>query len=105
MTTRRKHLLYYVLSVKIYLPKEESCPQLFLNAILSGDKQVLPAKRIKPIDAPKFKELSVQKVLEAIKSDTEVMKYIPDEKMSKKTPDRDFIFDVVNTIRNDYLQA
>ncbi len=49
--------------------------------------------------------MAVQKVMDAVKTDAELMKYLPDLTMSKKLPDRDFVFDVINTIRYDYMQS
>lgn len=42
---------------------------------------------------------------DAIKTDKEMIKFLPELTMSKKLPDRDLVFDVVNTVRHDYMQS
>ena len=55
------------------------------------------------INVPVIEELSVLKVLDMIRDDEEIKTYFPDEFFTKKTPERKFFFDVINTVYEDFL--
>ena len=55
------------------------------------------------IKVPIIEELSVLKVLEMIKEDDHIKTFYPDEFFTKKTPEREFFFNVLNTVYEDFL--
>jgi hypothetical protein len=59
---------------------------------------------LKSVNVPKFDELSVKNIFPLIRQDAEVMKYFPDEYPKGREPDRTYTFNVLNTMRNQYVQ-
>ena len=68
-----------------------------------GDKHLLCIAEVNFINVPIIEELSVLKVLAMIKDDDLIKMYFPDEFFTKKTPERKFFFDVINTVYEDFL--
>ena len=52
---------------------------------------------------PKFDELSVKRVYPLIQRDLELMMYFPDRYPKGRTADREYTFNVLNTLRPDYV--
>ena len=59
---------------------------------------------LKSVNVPKFDELSVKNIFPLIRQDAEVMKYFPDDYPKGREPDRTYTFNVLNTLRNLYVQ-
>ncbi len=59
---------------------------------------------LKSVNVPKFDELSVKNIFPLIRQDAEVMKYFPDDYPKGREPDRTYTFNVLNTLRNQYVQ-
>jgi hypothetical protein len=59
---------------------------------------------LKSVNVPKFDELSVKNIFPLIRQDAEFMKYFPDEYPKGREPDRTYTFNVLNTMRNQYVQ-
>ncbi len=59
---------------------------------------------LKSVNVPKFDELSVKNIFPLIRQDAEVMKYFPDDYPKGREPDRSYTFNVLNTLRNQYVQ-
>lgn len=99
--------MYHALSTELgyRLPKKDYCCGLFLNAILADKKKVLLKKDAPAIVVPRYRELSVTAILAEAATDPILMQYLPDSTMSKKLPDREFVFDIVNAIRPNFLEA
>jgi len=38
-----------------------------------------------------------------VKDDPQVLRHLPDPQMAKKQPDREFCYNVVNTLREDFM--
>lgn len=91
--------------MRYYLLLEPLCPTVFLNAVFAGEKILLKRRKVKTIEVPKYKELCVKKVMEAIVNDAELIKHLPDLTMSKKLPDRDFLFNIINSLRPEYMES
>ena len=53
---------------------------------------------------PKYQELSVKSILEEVKTDSELMKYIDYYEDEKIRPERNFFFLVLGTLRPQYLK-
>ena len=76
----------------------------FLRQVLKGDKDLLPMSDIKPINIPKFDELSVRNIFPKFKDDAAVMKYLQDKYPNERFPDRGYFFTVLNTVRPEYVR-
>jgi hypothetical protein len=71
---------------------------------MGGDKDILPIDTVKMVDVPRYEELSVKAVLPLVEGDVQLFKYLPDKSMSRgKIIDRAYFFNVLNTMRKDFL--
>ena len=77
----------------------------FMRAILSGKKKLLKACDVKRVNIPKFDELSVKRVFPLVKGFPEVMVYLPDSLPKGKLHDRTFFFNILMTVKPEYVQA
>ena len=87
-----------------YLPPPRQCPVEFLRDVLGGKKKLLKTAQLKSIKVPPLEDLSVEKVYAQVKADPELRMYFPDYG-PKTLPDRQYLFDVVATLRHEDLKA
>ena len=52
---------------------------------------------------PKYDECSVKNLYPKVKDDPEVKRFMPDRFPQGKLPDRDYFFNVLNTVHPDYV--
>ena len=57
------------------------------------------------IKVPRYDELSVVKLWPNFKKDAAITVYLPSSLPKGRLPDRDYLFNVVNTVYPDYMQA
>ena len=69
-----------------------------------GKKKVLKISQVRFIAVRRIEELSVKRMVNLVKDDASIAEYMPDEFFENKTPYRDFIFNIINSIYPDYLQ-
>ena len=53
---------------------------------------------------PRYNELSVLSMFPKFKNDARVMKYIPDRLPKGRLPDRDYFFNILNTLYPEFTQ-
>ena len=75
----------------------------FLKAIIEGKKQLLKATAVKRVSVPHYEELAVKNIFPRVKDEPEVMVYLPDKLPKSKLPDRQYFFNVLNTVRQEYV--
>ena len=75
----------------------------FLKAVLFGGKEMLKMKDVKFINVPVYDELSVKKFWPLMQSDAEFMKHFPDKLPIGRIPDRDYFWNVMNTLHEEYV--
>lgn len=78
----------------------------FLKDVLSGKKSYFLQKDIRIMKIPKCPEITVDRVLQQVKGQKDVMKYLPDIPLAgKHYIERDFLFSIVNTVDPDYFRS
>jgi hypothetical protein len=55
------------------------------------------------IIVPIYEELSVKKILDMVKNESEIISYLPDELLTKKIPEREYFFNILNTVYPGFL--
>jgi hypothetical protein len=55
-------------------------------------KKLLPMSEIKPLNIPRYDEISVKGLLKEALEDKEINKYFPDYKEGMRLPPRDYFF-------------
>ena len=79
------------------------CNKDFLRQIIAGEKELLPLSAIKMVNVPEFDELSVTNLWPHCKNDKAFMKHFPDKLPKGRLPSRDYFFNVMNTLQEQYL--
>ena len=75
----------------------------FLKQIFANEKKLLKLSELKTVNVPKYDELGVKNVFKKLKEDKEFMQYLPDSFSKGREPDRTYVFNVLNTIRPEYV--
>ena len=76
----------------------------FLKLVLEGEtKFLLKLRNVKFINVPVYDELSVKKFWPIMQNDTNFMKYFPDKLPVGRLPDREYFWNVFNTLYTDYV--
>ena len=58
---------------------------------------------VNPINIPNYKELSVKALWPQMREDPTFMLYMPDEFAEGKGPAKQYFFDILNTLYNDFV--
>ena len=75
----------------------------YLRQILSEEKVMLPLTEVKFVNVPMYDELSVKNLWPSCKGNAQLMKYFPDKLPKGRLPDRKYFFDILNTVKPDYV--
>jgi hypothetical protein len=60
---------------------------------------------LKQLTIPRYEELSVKNLYKDAMADPEISQYLPDlEQNASKLPEREFFFNILATIKPDYLK-
>ena len=76
----------------------------FLKEVFAEDKELLELKEVRWINVPLFDELSVIKIWPMTKEDIQFMKYFPQKLPKGRVPDREYFFNILNTLYPLYVQ-
>ena len=65
----------------------------------------MPLNVVKLVNVPEFDELSVTNLWPHCKNDPKFMKHFPSKLPKGRLPSRDYFFNVMNTLQEEYLQG
>ena len=91
-------------SLQLYVPPEKYINKDFLKQVLAEEKQLLSNNDVKAVNVPLYDELSVKKFYPMVLGEKEVMKYLPDPTPDMRLPDRKFFFNILNTLKPEYMK-
>ena len=74
----------------------------FLKEILAEEKELIPIADVRFINVPMFDELSVKRLWPEMQNSPDFMKYFPEKLPKGRLPDRDYFFNLMNTINPEY---
>ena len=77
----------------------------FLKAVFKEEKGLLKLSEVKFKNVPFYDELAVKKIWPDVQEDPEVMFYMPSKLPKGRVPDRDYMFNVLNTLREGYVTS
>ena len=97
--------MFITCSVQLYLPPEYMMNKDFLKEVFAEDKALLRLNQVSRINVPLYDELSVANIWPMMKSDEKFMMYFPTKMAKNRVPDREYMFNILNTIQPNYLQA
>ena len=72
--------------------------------MFAEDKKAFKLSFVSFINVPVLDEISVKNIMEMVRNDEVVCSYLPDEYLQNKTPDRQFLMNIVNSIYPQYLE-
>lgn len=76
-----------------------------MKLVFAGKKDLIPQSQIRPITVPRYDELSVSGLIKDAMANSDLAKFFQDQKTLADLPDREFFFNVLNTIEPEYLSA
>ena len=78
----------------------------FLRALLNGRKRYFKNDSVRKVNVPRYKQLTLSKVLDHCIAKPELLRYIPNFPMGGEVHvDRDFLFTIVNTLDPQFFPA
>ena len=78
----------------------------FLRALLNGRKRYFRNDSVRKVNVPRYKQLTLSKVLDHCISKPELLRYIPNFPMGGEVHvDRDFLFTIVNILDPKFFSA
>ena len=86
------------------MPDQAAVNKDFLKDVFVGKKQLLMKQQVSYIAVPHYDEISVKALWPDVKKDGEFMQYFPAEYPKGRGPPREYFYNVLNTVRPDYLK-
>ena len=77
----------------------------FLKEVFAGRKHLVPRAQLRPIEVPKYDELSIISLIGDIMKEKELAKFFPEQGTKADLHDREYFFNVVKTSDPDYLAS
>ncbi len=74
----------------------------FLKQVLTEEKELLLIKDVRFINVPMYDELEVKRLYPEMQNSSDFTKFFPDKMPKGRLPDRDYFFNVMNTVNPDY---
>ena len=66
------------------------------------EKELIPIEHVKFINVPMYDELSAKRLWPEMQNSLDFMKFFPDKLPKGRLPDRDYFFNVMNTVNHEY---
>ena len=76
----------------------------FIKQLLREDKKLLELRQVIQVSVPRYDELSVKKFWPLMHQDPAFMQYMPDPTPDGRLPEREYFWNVLNTLHTDYVQ-
>ena len=92
-----------ILLVQLYVPPVLMVNKDFIRQLLCEEKHLFPLKDVKLVNVPVYDELSVKNLWPHCQTIPDIMKYFPDALPKGRNPDREFFFNVLNTLNEQYV--
>ena len=89
--------------MQLYLPPPIMMTKDFLKLVFADKKRLLKMSEVRFINVPKYEELSVKNLFPHLKNDKTFMMYFPDKYPQGHPPDREYFFNVLNTLNTQYV--
>jgi hypothetical protein len=87
------------------MPSRKKVTKDFLKLVFAGKKDLIPQAQIRPINVPKYDELSTRALIAEVMGNKELAKFFPEQRTACDLPDREYFFNVINTVEPNYLQT
>ena len=81
------------------------CNKDFLKEVLAGDKKLFELKEVQFVNIPLYDELSVVNLWPMVQEAGDLMMYFPRKLPKGRLPDREYFFNVLNTLNHEYVNS
>jgi len=75
----------------------------FLKLVLKNEKALLKMSEVSHINVPAYDELAIKKIYPFLRNDQNFMRYFPDKLPKGRLPDREYFWNVLNTVNGPYV--
>ena len=75
----------------------------FMKQLLGEEKKLLELRAVRQCNVPRFDELSVKKFWPLMQPDANFMLYMPDPTPEGRLPEREYFWNVLNTLQTAYV--
>ena len=89
---------------ELYLPPKSQCELGYLQDLLTGAKLYLKVDQVRVITAPKYQELSIRNLYNAVEDDKELLKYLPNPNKVHSKISKQFLWTVLDALRPDFAK-
>ena len=98
-------IAYMTNQLQLYVPPEKMLNRDFMKQLLAEEKKLLELRAVRHANVPKYDELSVKKFWPLMQKDAKFMQYMPDPmpKGEGRLPERDYFWNVLNTVKTAYV--
>ncbi len=90
--------------VQLYVPPDTMMNKDFLKAVLADEKKLMLLSQVKFKHVPLYDELSVVQFWPLMQEDAQFMQYMPSKLPRGRVPDREYFWNVLNTLNEEYVQ-
>ena len=91
--------------MQLYVPPDTMINKDFLKAVLAEEKALLKLAEVKFKHVPLYDELAVLALWPPMQKDAEFMKYMPSKLPKGRIPNREYFFNVLNTLKEGYVTS
>jgi hypothetical protein len=95
--------MVFLCAVQLYVPPAKMINKDFLKQVFSDEKKLLRLNDVKYVNVPHYDEISVKKFWPILQEDEEFMAYMPKPSANQKIPEREYFWNVANTVQNAYV--
>ena len=75
----------------------------FIRQVLQEEKELMEIDSVRCVNMPMYDELSVKNIWPHVQNNARVMRFFPDKLPKGRLPDREYFFNVLNTLEEPYV--
>ncbi len=95
---------YMTNQLQLYVPPGKMLNRDFVRQLLAEAKKLLELRAVRHVNMPRYDELSVKKFWPLMQEDAAFMQYMPDPTPDGRLPEREYFWNVLNTLQTEYVQ-
>ena len=95
---------YMTNQLQLYVPPEKMLNKDFMKQLLTEAKRLLDLRAVQHVNMPRYDELSVKRFWPLMQKDAAFMLYMPDPTPDGRVPEREYFWNVLNTLQTAYVQ-
>ena len=89
--------------VQLYVPPVLMVNKDFIRQILQEEKELMELDSVRCVNMPMYDELSVKNIWPHVQGNPRIMRFFPDMLPKGRLPDREYFFNILNTLEEPYV--